>query len=321
MLSRLRAFISAFAVPSGHAHAQQAIVAAIKPHFAELGRAEILRGIRGAEDEVTRDLEPTIADARFLTGNEKDMAAYYKRAAFCYRALTLLIEKTDFPNIAAIYRARAELYDDILQGKISTAQFETREKENETAKLRTVTAELTALDKEASPHEGTQQSLEQLGYAIGQVILAAVHKQQGDVPYVHTFNQGMIALSEDNHARAAKLLRPLAERGDPRAQFWTGHFYSEGKGGYSQNFAEALKWFQRAADQQESGGQYFLGSMYFEGQGVSRDLVTSYMWFSLAAAQGDDKAAKARDGIAEQMTPAQIAEAKQRASEWKPAAR
>ena len=40
------------------------------------------------------------------------------------------------------------------------------------------------------------------------------------------------------------------------------------------------------------------------------------MWFNLAAAQGDDFAQAARDGIAEQMTPADISEAQRLAREW-----
>jgi hypothetical protein len=41
-------------------------------------------------------------------------------------------------------------------------------------------------------------------------------------------------------------------------------------------------------------------------------------WFNLAAASGNEDAAKARDQLATMMTPAQIAEAQQLAREWKP---
>lgn len=300
--------------------AQDEIIAKVIPQLRDLSRSETLRGIKGAEKEVAKDLDPTIADAKFLTDNEKDIAAYFKRAAFCYRALTLLLEKNDFPNIAAIYRARAELYDDILKGKISTEQLETREKETEAAKLRTVTAELAALDKKAPPKEGTLKSLERLGYALGQIILTAVYNEQGDVPYVHTFNQGMIALSKDDYADAAKLLRPLAERGDRRAQFWIGYMHQEGQG-LPRDFAEALKWLRRSADQGENGAQYQLARIYAEASGVPRDLVTAYMWLSLAASQGHDRSEKARDQIESKMTPAQIALGKKRATEWKPVKR
>ncbi len=40
------------------------------------------------------------------------------------------------------------------------------------------------------------------------------------------------------------------------------------------------------------------------------------MWFSLAAAQGDDESAEIRDKIATGMTPDQIAEAQSLARDW-----
>ena len=285
-----------------------------------LSRSEILRGIKGAEKEVTKDLEMTVADAGFLTDTEKDMTALYKRAAFCYRALTSLLEKNNFPDIAALYRARAQLYDDALTKKIGATQLETSEKENDVAKERAVTAELAALDKKAPPKENTLRSLQRLGPVLGQVILAAVHEEQGDVPYVHTFNQGMIALKRDDHAGAAKLLRPLAERGDPRAQFWIGHMHQEGKG-LPRDLAEAAKWLQRSADRGERFAQYRLGSTYASGAGVAPDLGSAYMWFALAASQGDEDAAKARDQLETRMTREQVTIAKKRASDWKPVKR
>jgi hypothetical protein len=42
------------------------------------------------------------------------------------------------------------------------------------------------------------------------------------------------------------------------------------------------------------------------------------MWFNLAAAQGFVNGAKGRDLVAKQMTPQQIAQAKELARNWKP---
>jgi hypothetical protein len=41
------------------------------------------------------------------------------------------------------------------------------------------------------------------------------------------------------------------------------------------------------------------------------------MWFNLSAMQGDQRGAKNRDTIEAHMTPAQIAEARALAREWK----
>jgi len=58
--------------------------------------------------------------------------------------------------------------------------------------------------------------------------------------------------------------------------------------------------------------------MYYKGEGVPQDYVKAHMWVNLAGAKGDEEAIKARDSIAERMTPAQIAEAQKLAREWKP---
>ncbi len=95
------------------------------------------------------------------------------------------------------------------------------------------------------------------------------------------FAAGVDAYKRGDYSTALKEWRPLAERGDPKAQ--TG-----------------------------------LGAMYGNGQGVPQDYVQAYKWFSLAAALGDQIARENRDRAAELMTPAQIAEAQRLAQAWKP---
>src|SRR5665213_2707286 len=103
-----------------------------------------------------------------------------------------------------------------------------------------------------------------------------------------------------------------------------------------QDYVEGMKWYRSAADQGLAAAQYNLGEMYQGGKGVSageqagenRFLVTTvccqplyvmaHMWFNLAGAQGDKRAAEARDAVAKKMTPDQIAEAQRMAREWKP---
>jgi len=92
------------------------------------------------------------------------------------------------------------------------------------------------------------------------------------------------AVKKRDYATAVRIIRPLAEQGDARAQ-------------------------------------YTLGVFYDNGLGVPQDRVTSYMWFDLSAAQGKEGAAAFRDLIARRMTPAQIAEAQKLAREKKPATR
>ena len=302
------------------ANAQDTIIARAIPALGNLSRADILLTIGYTEDAIAKDLKVIGRSVKTVGGKEKEehFSALLKHAAFCYRALTLLFEKTDFPDIAAIYRARVALYEDLQQGKISRTEFEQDIKLNEWARLHAVPAELRALGKDRQPNEADTRGLEKLSGVLAELILTAASKELGDPPDVHAFNQGMIALQREDHAKAAQFLRPLAERGDPRAQFWIGHFYSEGKGGLPQDPSEAFKWYQRAADQNEAHAQYYLAGMYLE---VQRDIVSAFTWLSVSAAQGNDKAAKGLDEIAPYMTAAQLAEGKKRASEWKSAAR
>ncbi len=85
-----------------------------------------------------------------------------------------------------------------------------------------------------------------------------------------------------------------------------------------QDDAEAVRRFRLAAVLGFAGAQFNLGVMYSKFRGVPQDYVQAHMWFNLAAAQGKESYRKSRDILAEQMTPAQIAEAQRLAREWKP---
>ena len=91
---------------------------------------------------------------------------------------------------------------------------------------------------------------------------------------------------------------------------------------YNQDYSEAVKWYRMAAEQGDAMAQFSLGVMYYKGQGVPEDYVQAHMWVNLATStsQGEqnEKFAKARKLIAEQMTSAQISDAQRLAREWKP---
>jgi len=58
-----------------------------------------------------------------------------------------------------------------------------------------------------------------------------------------------------------------------------------------------------------------LGAIYEYSQ---HDYVQAHMWYSLAAARGNEPAAEDCDLLAEKMTPDQIAESQRLAGEWEP---
>ncbi len=84
------------------------------------------------------------------------------------------------------------------------------------------------------------------------------------------------------------------------------------------DYATALKEWRPLAEQGIAKAQSSLGLMYEYGEGVPQDDVQAYMWLSLAAAQGNELARKARDIVAKKMTPAELAEAQRLAREWTP---
>jgi hypothetical protein len=43
---------------------------------------------------------------------------------------------------------------------------------------------------------------------------------------------------------------------------------------------EAVKWYRKAAEQNYAGAQFNLGFCYANGQGVAKDNVEGYKWFS-----------------------------------------
>ena len=78
------------------------------------------------------------------------------------------------------------------------------------------------------------------------------------------------ALDKNDFATAIKLLRPLADQGDPQAQSLLGELYASGQG-TKPKLAEALALWRKAANQNFPPAQYSLGLMYATGQGVKRD--------------------------------------------------
>ncbi|MBA5867012.1 MAG: sel1 repeat family protein [Nitrospira sp. CR1.3] len=129
---------------------------------------------------------------------------------------------------------------------------------------------------------------------------------------------GLVAACQDRRAdkaylksdyeKSAKELEPLANMGEPRAQYNLALLYDQGLG-VPQSDALALRWYSRAAEQGEQRAQYNLGLMYMNGQGTAPDLVLAYYWISLSLAQGNQRAPEAREYLAEKMTQEQIAQA------------
>jgi TPR repeat protein len=160
---------------------------------------------------------------------------------------------------------------------------------------------------------------------------------------------GIAAFEKGDFAAALRLWTPLAEQGDANAQLLLGSIYQKGDGvaqdyntavkwytlsaeqgnisaqvnlgvmydqgqGVAQDYKTAVKWFTLAAEQGIVLAQSILGVSYADGKGVAQDYVKAHMWLNIAAIDGYAQAIKGRDIVAEQMTPAQIAEAQKAAN-------
>ncbi len=129
------------------------------------------------------------------------------------------------------------------------------------------------------------------------------------------FDEGMAAYERRDYATALREFRPLAEKGDAKAQYNVGLMYHDGSG-VPQDYVEAVEWYRKAAEQGYDDAQLSLGLMYREGIGVPQDYVQAHKWFNLAAAQGNKTAPNSRNIAEKKMTPAQLAEAQKLAREW-----
>ena len=162
---------------------------------------------------------------------------------------------------------------------------------------------------------------------------------------------GLVAAEHHDYATAIRLWSPLAEQGNPDAQYNLGVAYEYGHGvtrdhtaaaiwfrraanqglaaaqlslgvlyenglGVSQDFGNAVSWYRMAAEQGNTAAQLNLGVMYANGWGVAQNYIIAHMWFILAAALGDGDAARNRDISAAKMTLEQITEAHRLAREW-----
>ncbi|WP_139139118.1 SPOR domain-containing protein [Sphingobium phenoxybenzoativorans] len=128
---------------------------------------------------------------------------------------------------------------------------------------------------------------------------------------------GYDAWGQGDYAKAVKEWQPLAEAGDPDAQYNMGQAYRAGQGvdkdeaaavewfrkaaeqglpkaedTYGRSLfqagkrAEAMPWIQKSAARGEPRAQYILGTALFNGEFVSKDWVRAYALMTRASAAG-----------------------------------
>jgi TPR repeat protein len=109
-------------------------------------------------------------------------------------------------------------------------------------------------------------------------------------PYVTEISadldEGEKAFHAGNYKLAMARLKPFAERGGARAQWYLGNMYDGGRG-VKQDYREAIRWYLMAAEQGDADSLSHLGFLYEKGLGVARDENLAAHWYAKAADQGD----------------------------------
>ncbi|CCQ72310.1 protein of unknown function [Magnetospira sp. QH-2] len=110
------------------------------------------------------------------------------------------------------------------------------------------------------------------------------------IPARADFAAGMGAYEAGDFVAAREAWHPLAEAGDPRAQYWMGDLYRFGKG-VAQDFKAAMGWYKQAARQTEDGDMlrraaYAMGYMVEDGSGTPKDLDKAECLYRVAAENG-----------------------------------
>jgi TPR repeat protein len=95
------------------------------------------------------------------------------------------------------------------------------------------------------------------------------------------FEDAKAAADHRDFKTALKIWQPLAEQGNPRAEYNLGLLYLYGYG-VNHDDAESLKWFRMSADQGNADAMYYIGQAYTEGRGVKRDEAEARKWFRRA---------------------------------------
>ena len=110
--------------------------------------------------------------------------------------------------------------------------------------------------------------------ALGGAALVATILLSGAAAVAGPWEDGMVAYNRGDYVPAVKLIRPLAQTGNAKAQ-------------------------------------NVMGVMYRKGEGVARNSAKAFMWFSLAAKKGDTQAKVSVQEMSKEMTPAELTQAKE----------
>jgi TPR repeat protein len=90
--------------------------------------------------------------------------------------------------------------------------------------------------------------------------------------------------------------------------------WEDGMASYNRgDYVPAIRLFRPLAEQGNAKAQSVLGVMYRRGQGVARNSVRAFLWFSRAAARGDARARVELREVSQSMTTEELSQAREMA--------
>ena len=100
------------------------------------------------------------------------------------------------------------------------------------------------------------------------------------VAYASQLNEGIQAFERQDYQASYKVLLPLAEKGDGKAQYYVGEMLVGGMG-VSSNIDKGVYWLEQSVSNRNHMAAKTLGKMYLSGFGVPMDTEKGTKYFAL----------------------------------------
>jgi uncharacterized protein len=137
-------------------------------------------------------------------------------------------------------------------------------------------------------------TLRLLGLALAVIasFASATHAQSATNSAANVLAEAVAAYDGKNYRDALRLFRPLAEKGNPEAQYYIGRMYEKGQG-VSKDKAQTIYWYRKSAEGGYAKSQYRLAVGYAFGlAGLPTDDEEAVKWLHKSAEGGYQRAQK-----------------------------
>ena len=124
-------------------------------------------------------------------------------------------------------------------------------------------------------------------------------------------------VSQDSEM-ARQLTERAARNGNRIAMHDLALYYAEGRGGVEADLPTAANWFEKAAERGVVDSQFNLGVLFESGQGIPKNMTDAFVWYSIAAGQGDQFAKTRVEVLKTTLDKADLVTAAARAEKFKP---